>query len=152
MKTRRHGNISKHIFPRLLRLLDERVWLTVAQCLVSGFRTSGLFPLDRSQVLKKLPDYQGSLTQSQSISVLNESVTEMLRQYRESKEEEKTSKRGKKLPKKIPNLKTVIPGRALEIADEKESAEQVVPCINDPFACLLENVSLSESHGTPVDE
>jgi hypothetical protein len=152
MKTRRHGNIPKQIFPRLLRLLDERVRLTVAQCLVSGFRTCGLFPLDRSQVLKKLPDYQGSLTQSQSISVLNESVTEMLRQFRESKEEEKTSKRGKKLPKKIPNLKTVIPGRALEIADEKESEEQVVPCIIDPFACLSEEVSLSESHGAPVDE
>ena len=152
MKTRRNGDIPKEVFPQLLKALDERVRLTVEECLKSGFRACGLYPLNRNEVLKKLPDQQLLLTKDQANSVLNDSVMEMLRKYRESKEDEKSSKRGKKLPRKIPNLMTVIPGRALIVSDERESLDQVVPSDDDPFAHLVEEAANSESCVASNDE
>ena len=46
-----------------------------AKNLVSGFKATGLFPLDRSQVLKRLPQMKSSdVTQS----IFNEAVMEVL--------------------------------------------------------------------------
>ena len=115
-KTRRKGDIPKESFPSLLTALDERVRLTVKDSLKSGFRTCGLYPLDRNEVLQKLPDYQ-NLNELEANSTLNDSLIELLKEYCEGKEEEK-KKRGKKIPKKIANLKTVIPGRALQLQDD----------------------------------
>lgn len=57
-KLKNRGTIPKDIFPRLLRRalehLDENG--KTAPNLKSGFKGSGLYPIDRNQVLKRLPD------------------------------------------------------------------------------------------------
>lgn len=120
------GDIPKYAFPTLLKSLDEKVRVTVAKCLISGFRACGLYPLDRNEVLRKLPEYR-SLDQSEVRSSLNDSLIELLKGVRGQKDADQ-KKRGKKLPKKVPNLKTIIPGRALEIQNDERMA------IDNPFA------------------
>ena len=50
------GPFPKEHFPFLLQRLDVAVKPNLPSNLISGFRTCGLYPLDRNQVLKKLPD------------------------------------------------------------------------------------------------
>ena len=50
------GPFPKEHFPFLLKRLYIAVKPNLPSNLISGFRTCGLYPLDRNQVLKKLPD------------------------------------------------------------------------------------------------
>ena len=46
------GSIPKSQFPGLLRKLESRL---KSENLIAGFRATGIWPLDRDEVLKRLP-------------------------------------------------------------------------------------------------
>ena len=52
---RRKGAIDKAYFPQLLSRLMTVIQPTLAENLITGFRTCGIYPIDRQEVLKKLP-------------------------------------------------------------------------------------------------
>ena len=68
-------NLPKTVFPSLLYKLMRRLR---SENLVSGFGASGVYPLDRHQVLKRLPN----LVTSDEIdnAVFNESVLQILKE------------------------------------------------------------------------
>lgn len=47
--------LDKSQFPRLLKNLMEKIGFSSSQNIISGFRATGIFPLDRHKVLEKLP-------------------------------------------------------------------------------------------------
>lgn len=49
------GCVPKHKFPQLLKNALNAIESTCAQNMRAGFRASGMFPLDRHQVLKRIP-------------------------------------------------------------------------------------------------
>ena len=77
-ETRRKGSIPKNQFPRMLKTLCESLR---GENLVSGFRATGLYPLDRRQILKRLPGSNQDPGGEETADVLNESVTEWLRNH-----------------------------------------------------------------------
>ena len=69
-----HDNLPKTVFPSLLYKLVSRL----KGCnLVSGFRASGIYPLDRQQVLKLLPSVI-TLEERVDSEILSESVFQVL--------------------------------------------------------------------------
>ena len=73
-ESRRSDNLPKTIFPSLLNKLVKRLKSTN---LVSGVRASGTWPLDRNQVLKRLPSCND--TSNVNEFSLNESVLKVLK-------------------------------------------------------------------------
>jgi len=53
-KKSRKGPISKEIFPRLLKKILEKISASQSDNIKSGFKATGLYPVDRDCVLKKL--------------------------------------------------------------------------------------------------
>ncbi|KAK9745676.1 DDE superfamily endonuclease [Popillia japonica] len=49
-------SLPKSVFPRLLATLLNKIEANAADNIKSGFKKAGLIPLDRSQVLKCIPD------------------------------------------------------------------------------------------------
>lgn len=47
--------LPKDVFPRLLTELMSEMRSNASKCLQSGFRKSGIYPLDREDLLKSLP-------------------------------------------------------------------------------------------------
>ena len=90
-ETKVNGPFPKEIFPALLNRLTIKME-TVHSNLISGFRSCGLHPLDRSEVMKKLPQ----LPTGNAAAILNEVVIDMLK---ENRQKEKSVKRtgGQKL-------------------------------------------------------
>ena len=112
---RRTGDISKEIFPSLMEKLDRKVRETVSENLKSGFRACGIYPLDRNEALKRLPDYanNSTLILEECTNALNETLIELLKENRGCSEKQKLE-RGKKIPKKVEGLKPTVAGRVLE--------------------------------------
>ena len=123
VESRRVGDIPKTVFPRLLKLLWDMMSKTVGDNLVSGFRTCGLVPLDRTAALKKLPevtcnpDNNPVSNTEETRTVLNESLMMLLKvnKNRNNDGEEK-EKRGKRLPKPKRKEANVPPGVELQLA------------------------------------
>lgn len=59
-KAKNRGCIPKTEFPRILKKTLDKLGEnnTSSQNLISGFKASGIFPLDSNKVLQKLPDFQ----------------------------------------------------------------------------------------------
>ncbi|XP_039300054.1 jerky protein homolog-like [Nilaparvata lugens] len=54
-KKRNRGAVQKSVFPRLLREAIESMGDKLRANIIAGFRATGLIPLDKEEVLKKLP-------------------------------------------------------------------------------------------------
>ena len=106
-ESRRKGSIPKSVFPSLLK----KLWDTLApQNLISGFRASGICPINRQEVLKRLPDAGQDPGGAGTNQALNDSVMEMLRSHcglNQTTERRAPRRRGKK----------VVPGRAITPED-----------------------------------
>ena len=74
-KCRMKGSIPKMQFPGLFRRLYENLR---PENLVAGFHCCSLCPLDRTQVLKKIPGTSHDPGGLESNAVLNDSVMELL--------------------------------------------------------------------------
>ena len=100
--------------------------------------------MNRYEVLKKMPEHISELREQDANSSLNETLIELFKEYRGSSEEAK-KKRGKKLPKKLPNLEVCVPGRALQVKDTPNSADH----FDDPFAILDERQTITLDEQRP---
>lgn len=76
-ESRSKGSIPKEQFPTLLSRLMNTL---KAQNLISGFSATGIFPLDRHQVLKRLPGANKELVEEGDNEVLNASVLTLLKE------------------------------------------------------------------------
>ena len=76
LESRVKGAIPKENFPTLL----SRLFVGLnSSSLISGFRATGIYPIDRGQVLKRLPGMEKDPGGDEAITVLNESVLELLK-------------------------------------------------------------------------
>ena len=91
--SRRRGAIPKPHMPKLIRRLTSHLEPTH---LKSGFRSSGIYPLDRHQVLKRLLGRREPGADV-SLEVFNENVMDMLREQANPSANQKAPKRGKKI-------------------------------------------------------
>jgi len=109
-ESRIRKTLPKEYFPMLLKRLATACSATIGKNLISGFETCGLYPLDRTQVLSKLPK---SLDLSRSVAQISETLISLLEENR--KPSATTRKRGKKAE----------PGVVLEAAElEKDNSER----------------------------
>lgn len=93
-KTRR-GPIPKEIFPRLLKKTLEKLSISQKDNIKAGFEATGLYPLDREKVLKRLPvEDLDSINTSASI-IIPEALHDMFKETWFGKASEKISKRKK---------------------------------------------------------
>lgn len=61
---RKEVSVPKDVFPRLLSKLHDTVAITSSTNVMSGFAKAGIFPTDRNQVLKRLPNLSQAEVQS----------------------------------------------------------------------------------------
>ena len=62
--------------------------------MITGFRTTGIYPVDRQQILKKLPNAQNQEEEANSsIEVVNDAVLAHLRENRLGSDRQKRTKR-----------------------------------------------------------
>lgn len=91
--SRRRGAIPKPQIPTMIRQLCSH--LTPSH-LESGFRASGIYPLNRQQVLKQLSGRKDATAPGDvGKEVFNESVMGMLREQAEAQKPQKVPRRGK---------------------------------------------------------
>ena len=65
------GSLPKTEFPRLLNQALEKIEVRLRLNAISGFRATGIYPLDPSQVLKRLPSaHQGEFPEADWTAVL----------------------------------------------------------------------------------
>ena len=93
-KMSNRGCIPKDTFPSLLAETLEKLNITIKENLISGFRATGIFPLDEEQVLKRVPRKEPSADASTS-TLWSETFADLLSQRRINQNPEK--KRKKKL-------------------------------------------------------
>ena len=100
------GSIPKNQFPGLLKRLYNNL---PPENLVSGFHACGIVPLNRQEVLKKLPEVNRDPGRANISSALNNSVMELLKKHCGVEEEpkQKQKKRGHK----------ITPGKAIVSLD-----------------------------------
>lgn len=90
-----HGTLSKIHFPCLLKKLVDIIQNTAADNIKSGFRKSGIVPLDRSEVLKQLPNE--GVDANPIEEAMDNSLISILRElrYGKNKSQPRTKRSGK---------------------------------------------------------
>ena len=91
--SRQSGCIPKGQIPPLLSLLCSKL---APSHLKSGFSASGIYPLDRQQVLKRLPG-QKSKEDDNEVTILNNTVMEMLKEHCAAPNTARRARRGRKI-------------------------------------------------------
>jgi len=94
-KRARRGPIPKEIFPRLLKKTLEKLSVSQITNIKAGFEATGIYPIDREKVLKRLPiEDLDSINSSASI-IIHEALHDIFKETRFGKVGEKVSKRKK---------------------------------------------------------
>ena len=123
-ETRRRGSIQKCYFPTLLSKLINRMQTNLASNIKSGFRTCGIIPIDRTQVLKKLPS-NNSITDLDVSAVFNSTLVTLLEENRASANNQK-KKRGKRIIRNVLPGKPVLPSNfAQDCEDPEENLDEI---------------------------
>lgn len=105
------GCIPKSQFPSLLRETLDTITENQENIIKSGFRATGIYPLDRNQVLKRLPD---GVNDNLNETALSEALKDQL----------KTMRYGKEVPKEKKKKRlTVVPGKSISAVDESSDTE-----------------------------
>lgn len=105
--------IPKNDFPKLLKKLMTELETTSSESIQNGFKKSGIYPLDRDQVIDRLPTKESE--QDKSIDEVNVSVSESVLDFLHSKRYgEGVAKSSRK--KKI----NVPPGKSVSAEDFPE--------------------------------
>ena len=125
-ESRVKGTIPKSIFPSLLKRLYDSLQTSN---LVSGFQACGIYPLDRSQVLKRLPSSSRDPGGDGTSSALNSSVMSLLETHcglgqSRSEEDNNTSRRrGRKILTE-PGAR-IVPATTTEITQNASTSASV---------------------------
>ena len=93
-ESQRHSAFPKEVFPILLNKLWVLLEDKLSDYLKSGFRTCGLYPIDETEILKKLPQKPSG----DAVQILNEAVIKMFESQHKAPPPKR--KRGKKLEHK----------------------------------------------------
>lgn len=105
----RCGTIPKDMFPRLLKQLMDAINERLVDILPAGFRKTGIYPLNRAEVLSRMPeeimDNQGTAIKE----ALGNSFLEQIQKKRDSTTALRQCQRRKKV--------NVPPGRSISAAD-----------------------------------
>ena len=104
-ESRARGSIPKSQFPGLLKRLYSQL---KPENLVAGFKASGIFPLDRQECLKRVPDVNKDVGGETVKDIFNDSVLDILKKHC-APVTTGTRKRGKKID--------VTPGKRVTVAD-----------------------------------
>lgn len=109
-KTRNKGTMRKDVFPRLLRKSIESLQEKLSDNIIAGFRGTGIFPLDRQQVLKRLPsDTVEDCASEPAAQAMVATLTTMFKEARYGKGDAPARGRKKKI--------NVAPGRSVSAED-----------------------------------
>lgn len=81
-----HGTLSKIHFPPLLRNLLEEIKDKLSENIKSGFRKTGIVPLDRQEILKQLPNQGQNANPLEENENMDNSVIGLLRELRYGKQ------------------------------------------------------------------
>ena len=119
-ETRRSGALPKTQFPTLLTRLWNSQAYVVKKNLISGFRATGLYPLNRTEPLSKLPSYSTRFSTEGSVEVMNNTLINLLSQNRGIESQKKG--RGKKVTKSIPGQILQFEGTAAITTDFQVAA------------------------------
>lgn len=134
MKCKRaSATLQKQEFPRLLSDLMEALTTRGADNLMSGFRKTGIYPLQQDEVLKRLPD-----AQDQAYASISESFLAFLKNERMSCKETKKTIKKRKLD--------IIPGKSIGgSSDTSHQAESQHPPLPPPppFAVPISSATSS---------
>ena len=125
----------------------------VATNLISGFRATGLFPLDRDQVLKKLPGYDKHHDEVAQNAALNDSVMSLLRKHCGLDSNSKQSGRNRR-GKKVTPGEAVTPTKLSDCQPSTSSNAATVPnfVLSPPASTLPVKGSASDELLVEVDE
>ena len=125
--------ISKDQFPRMLKRLHEAIDEKAADNLISGFRKSGIYPLDRGQVLTRLPHKRNDL------ELISSSFLDKLSELRTDTAKE---------PKRKKRRLNVTPGMSVEecikVGGEKDG-DNLNEVIKDHEEGNVRNEEISDS-------
>lgn len=108
-KTRNKGAIRKDVFPRLLRKTIESLQEKMSDNIIAGFRGTGIFPLDRQQVLKRLPSDNDEDRGDTAAQAMVTTLTAMFKEARHGKSDAPVRGRNKKV--------NVAPGKSVSAED-----------------------------------
>ena len=92
-ESRVKGSIPKNQFPGLLAKLQNQL---KSDNLISGFRASGIYPVDRQNVLKRLPEHNKDTVGNNVAEIFNEAISGLLKKHCGYGEKKKNA-RGKKI-------------------------------------------------------
>lgn len=138
------GGIPKAQFPSLLRKTLDKLSDSQTQIIQSGFRATGIYPLDRTQVLKRLPGGKEVLKET----VLTEALTGHLRQMRYGKENKQPDKKKKRL--------MVEPGQSIsghnKNSDESDESETEISLHDSNSSIGEEMFSDDSEEGKTIGE
>lgn len=126
--------ITKEYFPSLLNKLYKEVVIEgTSNNLVSGFRKCGICPLDRSQVISRLPQTQSTeeIPVEQTVQTVSDAVLDMLRELRPS-----TSNNPRKKRTKV----SVEAGKSIQLEDlvSHQNPAQVTDSDDDELPTILD--------------
>ena len=133
-ESRKTGSIPKEHFPQLLYRVVKNL---KEEHLIAGFKACGIYPLDRTQVLKRLPGVNRDPGGSRTVEVLNDSVISLLHDHCGIGQGTSTStkKRGTKIGTKI------VPGRRIVGINKSPTATSssitATKCPKDWSACRV---------------
>jgi hypothetical protein len=96
-------SLPKSVFPRLLNSLYNKIQTNAETNLKSGFKKTGIFPLNRQEVLSRLPDCSSEA--NNDTNIVSESVIDLLKLMRQGEEEE---------PQKKKKRLEVVPGKSVD--------------------------------------
>lgn len=123
-KTKNRGTLPKDVFPRLLnKCLTEMGDDNTKKNVLAGFRASGIYPLDKDEVLKRLPNSLNNIEQNRT-----EETTELVESFQLFLERTRTAETAplKKRKKKVdlPPGKSVVEGM-LKPEEEPGPSKQI---------------------------
>ncbi|CAF4954788.1 unnamed protein product [Pieris macdunnoughi] len=116
---RTQASVPKGCFPRLLKVLINELSDNVETNLKAGFRKAGIIPVDRDQVLSRLPSSENE-DPNKSRYAVDKSVLQLLKEMRYGTMNIKNNK------KKV----RVIPGKLVNIDPESKDLENKI--VNTP--------------------
>ncbi|KAK3916660.1 Jerky protein homolog-like, partial [Frankliniella fusca] len=115
----RHLTLPKPHFPCLLRRLVDEISERSEQNLKSGFRATGIFPLDKNEALKRFPGYLGSPGRQEIYKRVSDSFIEKLQEKRYGNQ---NARRGGKRLRVSPG-KSWAPEDLPGVSDEEKEEE-----------------------------
>lgn len=118
---------DKRYFPSLLKMTLSLMEKDLASNIKAGFKKGGIVPLDRNQVLARLPSEPLDNVTEGDASNLNNSLTEFLKSMRYGNDSDLEKKqRGRKRRMKVPS------GQAVRAADMQSEDDENEENLDDP--------------------